>query len=102
MRLFKKSRSLSYILGFLLLNYEVFHSQQCIYVTSFTITTFNMLAAVHRSMDINNTRESERREWWQPRAESIAQFIANELVSVFFLFVGSLLYRVLHICFFLF
>lgn len=50
-------------------------------VNAFTISTFNILAAVHRSMDTNNTRESERREWWQPRAENLAKFVAQELGS---------------------
>ena len=49
---------------------------------AFTITTFNILAAVHRSMDTKNSRESERREWWQPRAENLGHFIVKELVSL--------------------
>ncbi|KAL7516690.1 hypothetical protein ACHAWX_001679 [Stephanocyclus meneghinianus] len=44
-----------------------------------TITTFNILAPVHRSMDRMNHRESEREDWWRPRAEGVAQYIANKL-----------------------
>ena len=63
--------------------------KQNTYVNSFTITTFNMLAAVHRSMDTDNRRESERREWWEPRAESVAKFVADELVRYPLIFVLS-------------
>ena len=51
-----------------------------------SITTFNILAPVHRSMpnqpdpDLNQ-RESEREDWWRPRAEGIAQYIAEKFVS---------------------
>ena len=56
-----------------------------------TITTFNMLASVHRSMHSDHLegltkseddwRESDRTEWWKPRAEQVARFVANELSS---------------------
>ena len=54
-----------------------------------TITTFNMLASVHRSMpserhsgnDGEDWRESDRIEWWKPRAEQVARFVADELCS---------------------
>ena len=42
-----------------------------------SITTFNMLAPVHRSMDAMNTRESERDEWWRPRAEFLAEYVST-------------------------
>ncbi|KAL7440222.1 hypothetical protein ACHAXM_007027 [Skeletonema potamos] len=51
-----------------------------------TITTFNILAPVHRSMpnqpnpDLNQ-RESEREDWWRPRAEGVARYIAEKFVS---------------------
>ena len=67
-----------------------------------TITTFNILAPVHRSMkgecdDENDSgsgsavkqllplqqqqrRESEREDWWLPRAESVAKYIAAKFV----------------------
>ena len=70
-------------------------------VEALSITTFNILAAVHRSMPIttslerleesaavpnnnnnNNRRESEQREWWLPRAEGLARFVAEELVRL--------------------
>mmetsp|Transcript_3021 Transcript_3021/g.6232 ORF Transcript_3021/g.6232 Transcript_3021/m.6232 type:complete len:382 (+) Transcript_3021:132-1277(+) len=50
------------------------------------ITTFNILAPVHRSMpnqpdpDLNR-RESERQEWWRPRAEGVADYIAEKFAS---------------------
>ena len=54
-----------------------------------TVTTFNMLAAVHRSVsedhagvrDGEDWRESDRIEWWKPRAEQVARFVADELSS---------------------
>jgi hypothetical protein len=46
-----------------------------------TVTTFNILAPVHRSMDVMNSRESEREDWWRPRAESVAEYIAEKFVS---------------------
>ncbi|KAL7484345.1 hypothetical protein ACHAW6_009984 [Cyclotella cf. meneghiniana] len=48
---------------------------------SFTITTFNILAPVHRSMGHSNRRESERETWWRPRAEKVAKYIADNLSS---------------------
>ena len=59
---------------------------------SLTVTTFNMLAPVHRSMPSNarngnqnkdtpKPRESEREEWWVPRAEKLASFISQNLLS---------------------
>ena len=50
-------------------------------VEALSITTFNVLAAVHRSVPFDNRRESERRDLWQPRAEGLARFVADELVS---------------------
>lgn len=70
-------------------------------VGALSITTFNILAAVHRSMPIStittnndgnpleasaalpNRRESEEREWWLPRAEGLARFVAEELVRAY-------------------
>lgn len=49
--------------------------------SALTVTTFNMLAPVHRSMDASNRRESELEEWWRPRAEGLACFVADELKS---------------------
>lgn len=57
-----------------------------------SITTFNMLAAVHRSVpntigretpyeEPDDFRESDCDSWWLPRAEKIAQYIAEELSS---------------------
>ncbi|KAL9189668.1 hypothetical protein ACHAXT_009343 [Thalassiosira profunda] len=46
-----------------------------------TITTFNILAPVHRSMDLRNTRESEREDWWRPRAEGVADYISRKFAS---------------------
>lgn len=55
------------------------------------VTTFNVLAAVHRSMPPSPSnagfaadaapRESERREWWGPRAEGLARYVADELAA---------------------
>mmetsp|Transcript_15301 Transcript_15301/g.44432 ORF Transcript_15301/g.44432 Transcript_15301/m.44432 type:complete len:457 (-) Transcript_15301:234-1604(-) len=61
------------------------------------VTTFNVLAAVHRSMPQSSVaafdaavdteavppraRESERREWWGPRAEGLARYVADELAA---------------------
>ena len=50
------------------------------------ITTFNILAPVHRSMPNQpdpdlNLRESERQEWWRPRAEAVAQYVAEKFAS---------------------
>lgn len=96
------------------------HSDYCSnvrmwHVQALSVTTFNVLAAVHRSVpmamvnqieqqqqqsqsssssqspplpssllvplqQVPNRRESERRDWWQPRAEGLAQFVAKELV----------------------
>jgi hypothetical protein len=47
---------------------------------SFTITTFNILAPVHRSMGHSNRREAERETWWRPRAEKVAKYIADNFV----------------------
>jgi hypothetical protein len=47
---------------------------------SFTITTFNILAPVHRSMGHSNQRESEREDWWLPRAEAVAKYISDNMV----------------------
>ena len=55
-------------------------------VNALTITTFNILAPVHRSMpnqpnpDLNQ-RESEREDWWRPRAEGVAQYIAEKFAT---------------------
>lgn len=51
-----------------------------------SVTTFNMLAAVHRSMPSpgapdEDWRESDRVEWWMPRAKLLAKFVAEELSS---------------------
>ena len=51
-----------------------------------SITTFNILAPVHRSMPNQpdphlNRRESERQEWWRPRAEGVAQYISEKFAS---------------------
>ena len=71
-----------------------------------SITTFNILAPVHRSMDVErelllngldplcpcppsydnddddiNHRESEREDWWRPRAEGVADYIAKRFSS---------------------
>lgn len=43
-----------------------------------TITTFNILAPVHRSMNALNHRESEREDWWLPRAEGVADYISTK------------------------
>ena len=49
--------------------------------SSFTITTFNILAPVHRSMHGHyNRRESEDERWWRPRAEAVAKYISENLV----------------------
>ncbi|KAL7471704.1 hypothetical protein ACHAXS_012005 [Conticribra weissflogii] len=50
-------------------------------VGAFTITTFNILAPVHRSMGHTNRRESEREDWWRPRAEAVATYISENLAS---------------------
>lgn len=49
--------------------------------TAFTITTFNILAPVHRSMGSTNQRESEREDWWRPRAEAVAKYISENMAS---------------------
>eukprot|EP00977_Amphora_coffeiformis_P019265 scaffold7101_cov153-Amphora_coffeaeformis.AAC.10 len=57
-----------------------------------SITTFNMLAAVHRSVpnligaetpyvEPGDFRESDCESWWRPRAKNIAMYIAEELSS---------------------
>ena len=54
-----------------------------------SVTTFNMLASVHRSMPSavagatpgEDWRESDRAEWWMPRAKALAKFVASELAS---------------------
>eukprot|EP00581_Thalassiosira_minuscula_P013838 CAMPEP_0183734922 /NCGR_PEP_ID=MMETSP0737-20130205/45169_1 /TAXON_ID=385413 /ORGANISM="Thalassiosira miniscula, Strain CCMP1093" /LENGTH=393 /DNA_ID=CAMNT_0025968541 /DNA_START=145 /DNA_END=1326 /DNA_ORIENTATION=+ len=46
-----------------------------------TITTFNILAPVHRSMNDLNHRESEREDWWRPRAEKVADYISRKFSS---------------------
>lgn len=43
-----------------------------------TITTFNILAPVHRSMTLHGDRESEREDWWRPRAEGMADYISKK------------------------
>jgi len=65
----------------------------CFSVVALSITTFNVLASVHRSVVVppsiianNNNddmdwRESDRDEWWIPRAEQLAEFVANKLIS---------------------
>lgn len=65
--------------------------QPVAFAFALTITTFNMLASVHRSMQSDHPegpkngeedwRESDRAEWWKPRAEQVARFVANELSS---------------------
>ena len=47
-------------------------------VSALTITTFNILAPVHRSMNAMNHRESEREDWWRPRAEKVADYISQK------------------------
>ena len=47
---------------------------------SFTVTTFNILAPIHRSMGNSNRRESEEERWWRPRAEAVARYISDNLV----------------------
>lgn len=58
----------------------VFTSSSNTVVEALTITTFNILAPVHRSMRIGdislNNRESERESWWRPRAEGMANYIS--------------------------
>lgn len=50
---------------------------------SFTVTTFNILAPVHRSMGGNSAhRESDKEQWWRPRAEAVAKYISDNLVSL--------------------
>lgn len=51
-----------------------------------SITTFNLLAAVHHSImpptlssDYTDFRESDNPHWWKPRAKKVAQYIATEL-----------------------
>lgn len=51
------------------------------YCMALTITTFNILAPVHRSID-NSHRESEREDWWRPRIEGVASYIADAFVSI--------------------
>lgn len=57
------------------------------HVTALSVTTFNMLASVHRSMPSSmgtcgeEWRESDRAEWWMPRAKELAKFVAEELAS---------------------
>ncbi len=47
-----------------------------------TVTTFNMLAPVHRSMPGDTSRrESEREDWWRPRAEFLAEYISSKAMS---------------------
>jgi hypothetical protein len=48
-------------------------------VFALTITTFNILAPVHRSMTDQNHRESEREDWWRPRALGVADYISKRL-----------------------
>lgn len=47
-------------------------------IYALTITTFNILAPVHRSMTTENHRESERVDWWRPRAVGLADYIAQQ------------------------
>ncbi|KAL3788553.1 hypothetical protein ACHAW5_009399 [Stephanodiscus triporus] len=46
-----------------------------------TITTFNILAPVHRSMNSLNHRESERDDWWRPRAMGVADYISRRFAD---------------------
>ena len=46
-----------------------------------TITTFNILAPVHRSMNSLNHRESEREDWWRPRALGVADYISTRFAN---------------------
>eukprot|EP00546_Thalassionema_frauenfeldii_P021044 CAMPEP_0178904954 /NCGR_PEP_ID=MMETSP0786-20121207/5983_1 /TAXON_ID=186022 /ORGANISM="Thalassionema frauenfeldii, Strain CCMP 1798" /LENGTH=228 /DNA_ID=CAMNT_0020576461 /DNA_START=79 /DNA_END=762 /DNA_ORIENTATION=- len=53
-----------------------------------SITTFNLLAAVHHSImpptlssDYTDFRESDNPHWWKPRAKKVAQYIATELAT---------------------
>jgi len=50
-------------------------------INALTITTFNILAPVHRSMNALNHRESEREDWWLPRAEGVAEYISKKFSS---------------------
>ena len=50
----------------------------CWMANALTITTFNILAPVHRSMNALNHRESEREDWWRPRAEKVADYISQK------------------------
>jgi hypothetical protein len=47
------------------------------------VTTFNILAPVHRSVDgqPKDRRESEYEHWWRPRAQGVAEYIAEKFVS---------------------
>ncbi|KAL7527158.1 hypothetical protein ACHAWF_002060 [Thalassiosira exigua] len=49
--------------------------------SALTITTFNILAPVHRSMTPANARESEREDWWRPRAEGVADYLSKAFAS---------------------
>ena len=48
------------------------------HVRSLTITTFNILAPLHRTMTPDNNRESEREDWWRPRAVGVANYIKQQ------------------------
>ena len=76
-------------------------------VKALSITTFNILAAVHRSMpttiesleESTNRRESEQREWWLPRAEGLARFVAEELVRwLMWLCLITILFQYIIVC----
>ena len=49
-------------------------------VVSLTITTFNILAPVHRNQPEgrSNERESARRDLWLPRAQNVASYISDK------------------------
>ena len=65
---------------------SVWGASMALHASSLAITTFNILAPVHRSMpnqpdpDLNQ-RESEREDWWRPRAEGVARYIAEKFAS---------------------
>jgi hypothetical protein len=48
--------------------------------TALTITTFNILSPIHKSVDASH-RESEREDLWRPRMEGVAGYIADTFVS---------------------
>eukprot|EP00547_Thalassionema_nitzschioides_P005761 CAMPEP_0194219838 /NCGR_PEP_ID=MMETSP0156-20130528/26971_1 /TAXON_ID=33649 /ORGANISM="Thalassionema nitzschioides, Strain L26-B" /LENGTH=374 /DNA_ID=CAMNT_0038949649 /DNA_START=49 /DNA_END=1170 /DNA_ORIENTATION=+ len=58
-------------------------------INGLSVTTFNLLAAVHRSVMpptlssdyVFDFRESDCESWWRPRAEKVARYIADELAT---------------------